>query len=173
MKDYIASRYGLFLLCLAIWFLFALNFRPETVIAGVLLCGVLTELSYQVFYGGKDTRYSAFHIHRFFRYVSILLVEVFKAALRFAVNLFKRTYKPVVFTIELDVESAVDVAIVANSITLTPGTITIDSDTKKKTVTVLTIAPPDATPEELAAPIRKRFERLLQKKRKKGAGKDA
>ncbi len=169
MKDYIRSRYSLFLLCLVFWFLFALNFRPETVIAGVLVCGVLTELSFRIFYGGKDTRYGAFRIHRFFRYVSVLFVEVLKAAIRFAINLVKRRYKAVVFTIELDVESAVDVAIVANSITLTPGTITIDSDVEKKTVTVLTIAPPDVTPEELAAPIRKRFERLLQKK--KGGGK--
>lgn len=163
MIRYVLSRAQLFLVLLSLWFLLALNFRLETVIMGLVICWAITEASYKIVFGDRSAKYSAFRIDRMFVYVLLLFVEIAKSSVRYMVNLVSRKYKPVVFDVKLDVKNPIDISIIANSITLTPGTITINSDIEKKTVTVLTIAKPGTSVEELAAPIRKRFERKLNK----------
>ncbi len=165
MLEYIKLRYKLFLILVAFWFLFALNFSPETVLAGVVIPVVLTEVTHRTVYG-EGQSYRSFSPWRLIHYVFFLLVGIFQAAIIFILNLIFRHYEPIVFTMQLDVEADIDVGIVANSITLTPGTITIDSNMKKRTVTVLTLSRIGVSREEVEAPIRERFERLLRRKRR-------
>jgi multisubunit Na+/H+ antiporter MnhE subunit len=68
-------------------------------------------------------------------------------------------FEPVVFKIELDVVDPVLVGIVANSITLTPGTITVDI--VDHTIYVLTLAKPGTSQEVLEKPIRQKFEKYF------------
>ncbi len=165
MLAFIKLRYKLFLVLLVFWFLLALNFRIETIIAGIFICGLITTVaSYNVLYTKEGYLYHSIKIRTIVVYVFFLLYEIYKAAFMYIYNLLAHHYEPVVFDIDLDVDDPVLVGIISNSITLTPGTITIDSDSEKFTVTVLTLAKEGATPEELAKPIREKFERLLKQK---------
>lgn len=127
---------------------------------------VLSIMAYGVFYGGGDKSYRPFHPPRIFRYIVMLLVTVFRSALQFLAVLFFKRYAPVVFTMKLDVKDDVELGIIANSITLTPGTMTVESNKDEKTVTVLTIASEEATRDHLEKVIRKRFEGTLKQYRK-------
>lgn len=165
MLNFIKLRYKLFLVLLAFWFLLAFNFQIETIIGGLLVTFFITVVaSYNVLYTDEGYVYHGIRLRTIVVYVAFLFVEIYKAAFMYLYNLLSHRIEPVVFTIELDVDDPVLVGVIANSITLTPGTITIDSNSETRTVTVLTLAEEGATAEELAKPIREKFEALLKKK---------
>ncbi len=165
MIQFIKLRYKLFLVLLAFWFLLAFNFQIETIISGLVVTFFITVVaSYNVLYTDEGYVYHGIRLRTIVVYVAFLFVEIYKAAFMYVYNLLSHRIEPVVFTIELDVDDPVLVGVIANSITLTPGTITIDSNSESRTVTVLTLAAEGTTAEELAKPIREKFEALLKKK---------
>lgn len=163
MLRYVRLRYKLFLLVLVFWFLLALNFRIETIIGGVIISMGITIGSYNVLYDEKGYLYHPIKVRRMLLYVVYLFKEIYKAAFIYIYIILFHHYEPVVFKIDLDVDDPVLVGIIANSITLTTGTITIDSNSKDFTVTVLTIAPPNKTVEDLEKEIKNKFEPLLRR----------
>lgn len=164
MKRFLLLRYKLFLVLLVFWFLLAQNFRIETILAGVFICAMVTIATYNVLYDDKGYMYQPIKIRTMIVYVIFLFVEIYKASFVYVFNLLRHHYEPVIFDIVLDVEDPVLVGIISNSITLTPGTITIDTDTEKHIITVMTLAKPGTTAEELERPVRETFERLLKQK---------
>lgn len=164
MKRFILLRYKLFLVLLAFWFLLQLNVRLETVIAGVLISLAVTLATFNVLYDRYGYRYHSVKGRRIFLYVLLLFVQIYKASFMFVHNLLTDQYEPIVFDLELDVEDPVLIGIISNSITLTPGTITIETDMKKHRIKVLTLAKVGTTQEELERPIREKFEKMLKKR---------
>ena len=98
-------------------------------------------------------------IFRLIRYFLTLFIEIFKASYLFSVNVFKKEYVPTVFKISLKHLDPVRVAIVANSITLTPGTISIEII--DQAIYVMVLAKPGTPVKDLERPIRDHFEKLL------------
>ena len=107
--------------------------------------------------GFKRGRLTA--IFRLIRYFLTLFIEIFKASYLFSVNVFKKEYVPTVFKISLKHLDPVRVAIVANSITLTPGTISIEII--DQAIYVMVLAKPGTPVKDLERPIRDHFEKLL------------
>ncbi len=161
---YIRLRYKLFLFLLIFWFLLALNFRLETIVAGIVICGVITVGSYNVLYDEEGYVYHSIKVRTVMVYMVFLFFEIFKAAILYVFNLLRHHYEPVVFDVKLDVDDPVLVGIIANSITLTPGTITIDSNSETFRIKVLTLAKPGETAESLEQDIKNKFEPLLRKR---------
>lgn len=169
MLTFIKLRYKLFLVILAFWLLLSLNVQPVTLIGGVLVSLFITVVaSYNVLYTKEGYTYHGVRLRTLVVYVAYLFVEIYKASFVYVYNLLTHRIEPVVFTIELEVDDPVLVGLIANSITLTPGTITIDSDSKKLSVTVLTLAEDGVSAEALAKPIREKFEALLKRKGTEG-----
>lgn len=164
MLHYIKLRYKLFIALLVFWFLLQLNFRIETILTGLLISAVITELSHNILYDDHGYRYHSVQLRIVFLYITTLFVEIFRSGFKYAWNLMFRHYEPVVFTVRLDVDDPVLVGIIANSITLTPGTISIEVDTDHHIITVLTMAKPGTSLKELEQPIHDKFERLLKHK---------
>ncbi len=165
MIKYIKLRYKLFLVFLIFWFLLQLNFRVETIIMGVLICWIVTELSHDILYTDQGYRFRGIRFFALIKYVFRLFYHIYKAGFEYISHLIFGHYEPVVFTVMLDVDDPVLLGIIANSITLTPGTISIDVDTKHYMITVMTLAKKGTTVEELEKPIHDNFERLLKEKR--------
>lgn len=76
-------------------------------------------------------------------YVVVLVGEIFKATFDTAVRAVKGgdTIDPVVINIKTDLTRLVSQTILANSITLTPGTLTIDLDSENQILKVAIIFP--------------------------------
>ena len=161
MVHYIKLRYKLFLFLLVFWFILQLNFRLETIILGVLISIFVTEMSYNVLYDENGYRYHSIKLRTIIVYISMLFVEIYKAGFKYITNLLFRHYEPVVFTVQLEDMDPVLLGIIANSITLTPGTISIEVDTKHHLITVMTIAKKGTKGFDLAKPIHDKFEQLL------------
>jgi multicomponent Na+:H+ antiporter subunit E len=143
------------------WFVLQLNFKIETIVLGILISMFVTHMSYNVLYDENGYRYHSIRFRTMVLYIVMLFVEIYKAGFKYITNLLFRHYEPVVFTVKLDVEDPVLLGIIANSITLTPGTISIEVDSVHHLITVMTIAKKGTTGSELAKPIHDKFEKLL------------
>ena len=164
MLKYLKVRYKLFFVLLIFWFLLQLNFRIETIILGIVVSAVITMLSYEVLYDENGYRYHSIKLRVLVWYILRLFVEIYKAGFQYISHLLFSHYEPVVFTVILDIKDPVLLGIIANSITLTPGTISIKVDTDHHMITVMMMAKKGTPIKELEQPIHDKFEALLKQK---------
>jgi energy-converting hydrogenase B subunit A len=78
-------------------------------------------------------------------YVIVLIWEIIKSTIDTAIRAAKggKTIDPVVIDIKTDLTRPISQTLLANSITLTPGTLTIDVDSENQVLKVAIIAPRD------------------------------
>lgn len=77
-------------------------------------------------------------------YFMVLIYEILKATFDVAFNsVIKRNINPVVVDIETVLERPVSQTILANSISLTPGTLSVKLDSENKIIKVAIISPRD------------------------------
>jgi len=76
-------------------------------------------------------------------YFIVLIYEITKATFQMAVIMIRggKRIDPVIVDIETVLERPISQTILANSITLTPGSVSIDLDSKNKIIKVAVIAP--------------------------------
>ena len=163
--DFIKKRYKLFVFILVFWFVINWNFKIETIFFGFVTATLVTIASKGVLYDTKGFIYHGIKLHRIILYLLVLFVEIFKSTIRYVRAVISGNYEPVVFKIHLDLMDPVQVGIVANSITLTPGTISVDID--QQTITVMTLVKPGTDLKTLEKPIRDKFEILLKDRKVK------
>jgi len=136
MKNVIRS-YKLFLILTVFWFLLTLNFSPLNLIMGTIISIVVTRASYGILYDNKGFIFKPLVILTLIKYFFNLLIEIYKSSFTYIVRIIKKDCDPFIVEIELDVTDPLIITIIANSITLTPGTITVDTDKNKLTVLTL------------------------------------
>lgn len=162
---YLKKRYKMFFFMLFFWLLLHFNLSLQTILFGVVFSIVVTILAFPVLYDETGFRYHGVSLHKMVLYFFKLFFEIFKSAFIYIINVISRKYEPVLFTIDLDVKDPIQVGIVANSITLTPGTISVDII--DHSIVVMQLAKPGTTQEELEKPIRDSFEKYFKEKEKK------
>jgi len=74
-------------------------------------------------------------------YFMVLIYEILRAALNVAMKTLNGKVEPVVVEIETELKRPISQTILANSITLTPGTLSIDLDSENQVLKVATITP--------------------------------
>ncbi|HML04287.1 MAG TPA: Na+/H+ antiporter subunit E [Methanobacterium sp.] len=74
-------------------------------------------------------------------YIIILIIEIIKATIDVALRTVNGKVDPVIVEIETELKRPISQVILANSITLTPGTLSIDVDSEKCIIKVATISP--------------------------------
>ena len=82
-----------------------------------------------------------FRIFYAIAYFIILIFEIIKATIDVAKRTINGNVEPVIMEIETDLKRPISQVILANSITLTPGTLSIDVDPEKCILKVATISP--------------------------------
>lgn len=75
------------------------------------------------------------------RFFIALVVEIFKAVLDTSTCCLKGDVDPVVMEIRPDLKRPVSLAILCNTITLTPGTITVSLDQEERVILVSALTP--------------------------------
>lgn len=121
----------MFLLFFLLWIIFAANITPEICIFGFLIAAAL------FFFLCKCMDYSIkkeVSLYKrcglFLRYLSLLIGEIIKANLT-TIKLIlsqKEEIEPALVTFETSLTTAVGKTLLADAITLTPGTITVSVD---------------------------------------------
>lgn len=155
----ITSKIKLWIVLFILWFFMNAVFSFVNIMTGFIVSFVVMTVSFGVLHDQKGKQFKSIGVLRLIGYMGMLFVEIFKSAFAFSLNVFRRNYVPVVFKISLEHLSPLSLAIVANSITLTPGTISIEM--VNQVIYVMVLADPKTPKSDLERPIREKFEKLL------------
>lgn len=122
---------------------------------GLLFGGVIAFLFRRLFRGKADVGYGIRAIPYALFYIGAFLVELIKGNVDVAYRVLSPSMpiEPAVIYLPLRVQQPVAISTIANSITLTPGTLTMDYDESANALYVHTIAGRD--PDAVVAPIRR------------------
>ncbi len=148
---------------LGLWFIFHLQFDLKILISGLIASLGMTLFSSSVVYDQSGFKFKNVSLWVMIKYFFVLIGEIFKSAWSYILVIFHRQFEIVVFDMTLSFDDPLKVALVANSITLTPGTVSVDVN--GKVITVMAVVNKGTKQAEIEAPIRERFEALLKGKR--------
>lgn len=121
----------LFLALYIFWLLLTTNVNPSNIIAGFLSSILITRLSYGILYDEKGFIYDIPKPHIIIKYLITLFAEIYKSAIDHIIIIIKNDYNPTIVEVNLDIEDPLIISLIANSITLTPGTITVEKEGSK------------------------------------------
>lgn len=155
----ITSKIKLWVVLFILWFFMNAVFSFVNIMTGFIVSFIVMTVSFGVLHDQRGKQFKSIGVLRLIGYMGVLFVEIFKSAFAFSLNVFRRNYVPVVFKISLEHLSPLSLAIVANSITLTPGTISIEM--VNQVIYVMVLADPKTPKSDLERPIREKFEKLL------------
>lgn len=125
-------KYGLFVIYMLFWLILAEKFSVERLAIGALICFGVLIFNKDLLIKYKRSKYSfpsnLSKAKYAALYIWILIKEIFKSNFHVAKIVLspKLNISPAIVTITTKVKSDFDKTILANSITLTPGTLTLD-----------------------------------------------
>lgn len=118
-----------FLILFVNWLIWSGMFDSFHVSLGVISCGIVTFMSHDLFFGSGKFHFG--HVTEFIRfvlYIPWLLYQIILSNIHVAYLVLhpKMLIEPSMITFETILKKDISIVTFANSITLTPGTITID-----------------------------------------------
>ena len=117
-----------FFVLMSFWLVLSQNLQPASLFAGVLFSFLVTLLSYNFFIMPDEGIHGSaiWTIWLLLVYILVLFYEMFLASLDVIYRVITMDINPEIVMIKTDIKSDLGIVLLANSITLTPGTITID-----------------------------------------------
>jgi len=158
MKE-VKNHYKLFIVIFLFWVLLNVDFNILSLSFGIIISAVVTRASYNVLYYYRGFKFKLPKLIVLLRYTLRLFIEIYKSSIDLIYCIIKKDCAPVVEQVELDTTDPLIIAIIANSITLTPGTITVDS--KGNILRVLSMRDYKDNGETVRREIKEKFEKLL------------
>jgi len=118
----------LFVLLILIWFLLTSSFHFQEIITGIFISFILSVFLTKRYIGLGFPPLGAKRIIFFLFYIIVLFIEIIKANLDVAYRVLhpKMPIKPGIVVVRTELKSDIAKVFLANSITLTPGTFTLD-----------------------------------------------
>lgn len=156
---YLIRNPKLFIILLIFWMLLTFNFDYLNIITGIIVCFFVTKLSYGILYTDKGFVFKTIRISIIIKYFFNLMLEIYKSSFNYIIRIIKKDCKPYIVEIELSVTDPLIITIISNSITLTPGTLTIDVNDNK--LTVLALKTCNKYKLSLNAEIKEKFEKIF------------
>ena len=133
MKIKTKSRLLVFIFCFFIWVALTSIRDIQEVIAALILSFIVTLIAGQFLIKNPRTKSIFFLVKTWIKYFFVFIWEMIKANLNVAVIVIhpKLPIKPGIVKIKTGLSSDAALTVLANSITLTPGTMTVDINPEK------------------------------------------
>lgn len=158
----IKPKYEIFAILLLFWFLFTLDFTLWNILVGTFISSIITRFSFDIIYDSSKFMVRIPNIFILIRYSFRLIYEIYRASFLQIIRILKKDNDSVIVKVVLDITDPFLITIIANSITLTPGTITVNA--VDNTLYVLSIKDDGKDGEKLKKDIKNRFEKYFIKK---------
>ncbi|MBL7156601.1 MAG: Na+/H+ antiporter subunit E [Candidatus Omnitrophica bacterium] len=160
------SRIILFILGFVIWCLLSWVPDWQHMVVGVFVAALVAFLTGDLFIQRPHVlKHPQRYFYFFFQYVPIFLWEIIKANIEVAYRVAHPALpiRPGIVKVKTILKSDTALTFLANSITLTPGTLSVDIDTKKSVLYVHWIYVKTEDTEEATKIIVARFEKILKR----------
>jgi multicomponent Na+:H+ antiporter subunit E len=136
-----------------------MSLNPINLAAGAAVCVLVTILSKDILYDENGYFYKTIRGGGFLLYLVRLVAEIFKSSFSYLARIIKKDSTPFITEVELEVKDPLLVAIIANSITLTPGTITVNVN--ENHLTVISLKDVKSSEESVRKEIHEKFEKYF------------
>lgn len=156
------STVKLFLLLSLFWYLFTLDITIGNIIIGLIVSTTITIISIRTFSEDKAHMIELPNFFTMVKYFCRLIYEIYLSSFINMVRIIKKDQNLVIVKVELEVNSPLPITIIANSITLTPGTMTIDQN--ENVLTVMAIKDDGIHGEGIRKDIKEKFEKHFIRK---------
>lgn len=128
----------------------------------IVLTGLISVLSVMFISEHVLKRYASSHVlirhhYHILWFIGIFLIEIFLAAYQHIQRVLSGEDRSVIFELELDIEDEFAIALIANAITLTPGTLTMQ--VKESTLTILGFAETEEEVEQIRHVVIDKFQK--------------
>jgi multicomponent Na+:H+ antiporter subunit E len=154
------KRWHYFVVMFALWLLYNYQFDAYTIVFGIIISCLMTWFTSFVVYDQTGFKSHMIRPLKLVIYALVLFKEIFFSAWQYIGMILNRNYTILVFDVTLSIEDPIKIALIANSITLTPGTVSVDVN--GPVITVLAVVKKGTNVEDVSQPIHDKFERLLK-----------
>lgn len=160
------SRLVFFLVALVVWVGLTWPVDLQNLVAGLIFCGLATWVAGHVFVGrSRLLTHPRRYVYFLLQYVPLFLWEVLKANFDVAYRVLhpRLPIRPGIVEVRTSLVSDIGLTFLANSITLTPGTMTVDIDQANGRLFVHWIDVKATDVEKATKLVAGRFEPILRK----------
>jgi len=157
-----------FIIVMAIWIIFAGRITSDVIIVGTIASLVTTWLySDLLFRSSNRKRNWSFYIKKLsyiLLFIPVFFYEAFIAALKVSKHAFEKkpSFSPGIIKVKTSLRNITALTILANLITLTPGTLTLDFDMREKAFFIHWIDVTTLEEAEARKQVIERFEKWLE-----------
>ena len=157
------NRVLYFLLTLAVWLLLTWSLDIQNIVAGIIIVFLCTIFMGHLFFDNVIKIFNPRRIIWFLYYIPVFLLHMVKANFDVAYRVLHMNIpiRPGIVKVKTTLKSDLGLTFLANSITLTPGTLTVDIIGDELYIHWINVVTDD--PERQAAIIVRRFENILKK----------
>lgn len=149
------------ILLILVWCILNEDFSWPSLVTGLVVAIAIILMIRLLFSNNDNVKNYRIKPYLFLWYIAALIYYIFKNALETIIHLIKGEINPTVIDIRTSVHNHWFQCLIANSITLTPGTVTIDKTDHD--IRVLWLYPTTTDPVEAAKIILGPFEHILKK----------
>lgn len=157
----ITKFFNLFIVLLIFWSLLTLNITLINIIIGVLVSLVIAYFSYSIIYQTSMQK-QKMKLSKLPIYLFILFFQIYRSSFTYIYRMFSKNCYPTIIEIDIEISNPFIISIIANSITLTPGTVTIDYIDHK--LILLAFCNSKHNEEKIKTDIKKSFMKYFNKK---------
>lgn len=158
---FISKYWVLFFISATFWCVLNESFNYLTLVLSIPVSIFTIVLIHLLFSGNYYTKIYRFPILSFIKYFIILLFNIYKSAFETVYYIFTDKINPTFINIHTDIKNEWYRSLIANSITLTPGTVSVAMDNDE--LTVLWIYPTSLSKENAGNIIKGSYENILLK----------
>lgn len=133
MKQYY-KKFQFYVLLMFFWFILSGSFSYEVMINGSIFSILIIYFISDILFGLDDDILKLPPLWRFIWFGVIVLISIVKASIQHSLRLIKNESSYDVIHVQLDTNNTLILTLIANAITMTPGTITLDFDMGRLTV---------------------------------------
>ncbi len=152
-----------FLLTLAVWLLLTWSLDIQNIVAGIIIVFLCTIFMSHLFFDNVIKIFNPRRIIWFLYYIPVFLLHMVKANFDVAYRVLHMNIpiRPGIVKVKTTMKSDLGLTFLANSITLTPGTLTVDIIGDELYIHWINVVTDD--PERQTEIIVRRFENILKK----------
>lgn len=119
-------RFKLYSLLMFFWVVLNGTINARILFYGSIICVVIIKMTFNVIFDEDNEALESPSAWRFMWFVGVVLISIIKASFTHVIRIIKNNNDYLKFSIELEVDNSVLLTLIANAITLTPGTITLN-----------------------------------------------
>ncbi len=120
------KQFQLYILMIFFWIVLNGNADLKTIISGTIFSVLIIKMTYHVMFELDDNILKLPPIWRFIWFGFIVLISIIKSSIQHVIRIIKNEQDFVTFDVHLETKNVVIITLIANAITMTPGTITLD-----------------------------------------------